>query len=64
MAVKRVQFKLQLQKIALPLINLLKFHNTARLTLLPDGLLRHATGYCIERINEIKKGEEDDISKY
>jgi len=41
-----------------------------------DGILKYAWGIiplvfsgimiyvCIERINEIKKGEEDDISKY
>ena len=41
-----------------------------------DGILKYALGIiplalsvvmvfvCIERINEIKKGEEDDISKY
>lgn len=41
-----------------------------------DGIWKYALGFipiifsivmvkvCIERINEIKKGEEDDISKY
>ena len=46
------------------------------LTSLLDGIWKYALGIiplvfsgimvyiCIERINEIKKGEEDDISKY
>ena len=46
------------------------------LILLLDGIWKYAFGItpivfsivmvkvCIERINEIKKGEEDDISKY
>ena len=46
------------------------------LTALLDGILKYVLGIiplalsavmikvCIERINEIKKGEEDDIGKY
>ena len=46
------------------------------LSMLLEGVWRHVFGIiplafsavmvkvCIERINEIKKGEEDDISKY
>ncbi len=34
------------------------------LGIIPLGLAAITIYVCIERINEIKKGEEDDISKY
>ena len=34
------------------------------LGLVPLALIPATVAVCIERINEIKKGEEDDISKY
>ena len=46
------------------LIGLLKGFWRIILAVIPFGFSAVTVKVCIERINEIKKGEEDDISKY
>ena len=46
------------------LISLLEGFFKFALAIIPFAFSAVLIGVCIQRINEIKKGEEDDISKY